>query len=423
LFELLRTELISMVVFWVLAALMSVLALAFVLVPLLRARGTAAGPTSAQVNLEVLRSQRREIEADVASGVLPREARAEALEELVGRAEQDLAQAPAAMESVARRPWPAAIAVAIAVPALAFGLYARLGNPGAAAEVVSAKASQGLSDRDVVAMVDKLAVKVRERPDDVQGWALLARSTAALGRFDESVRAYEHLARLVPPDAGLLADWADALGMAQGQSLAGRPRELIEQALKIDPANHKALALAGTAAMDAGDYAASARYWNALAAQMPEGSADATQINAILAEVREKAAAAGKPVGDLPKVAHAKVQPGKSVSGLVSITPQMAAKLDGSETLFVFARAEGGSRVPLAVVRGTAQQLPLEFALDDSQAMAPGMSISSAQALRVEARISKAGRATPQSGDLEGASAVVKPGAKDVNVVIDKVVP
>jgi cytochrome c-type biogenesis protein CcmH len=411
-----------MVVFWLLAALMSVLALAFVLVPLLRARGTAAGPTSAQVNLEVLRSQRREIEADVASGVLPREARAEALEELVGRAEQDIVQAPAAVERVVRRPWAVAIAAALAVPALAFGLYAKLGNP-AATQALSAKAPGGMSERDVVAMVDKLAVKVRERPDDVQGWALLARSTAALGRFDESVRAYEHLARLVPPDAGLLADWADALGMAQGQSLAGRPRELIEQALKIDPTHHKALALAGTAAMDAGDYAASARYWNALAAQMPEGSADATQINAILAEVRQKAAAAGKPVGELPKVAHAKAPAGKSVSGLVSIAPQMAAKLDGSETLFVFARAEGGSRVPLAVVRGTAQQLPLEFALDDSQAMAPGVNISSAQALRVEARISKAGRATAQSGDLEGSSAVVKPGAKDVNVVIDKVIP
>ena len=410
-----------MAVFWLLAALMSALALAFVLVPLLRGRPVAAGPTSAEVNLEVLRSQRREIEADVASGVLPREARGEALEELVGRAEQDLAQAPMPVQPASRRPWAVAIAAAIALPALAFGLYARLGNPGAT-QALASTAPGGLSERDVVAMVDKLAAKVRERPDDVQGWALLARSTAALGRFNESAEAYEHLARLVPPDAGLLADWADALGMAQGQTLAGRPRELIEQALKIDPAHHKALALAGTAAMDAGDYAASARYWSTLAAQMPEGSADATQLGAILAEVRQKAAAAGKPLGELPKVAHAKA-PGKSVSGSVSIAPQIAGKLTGSETLFIFARAEGGSRLPLAVVRASARQLPLEFALDDSQAMAPGANISSAQALRVEARISKAGRAAPQSGDLEGSSAVVKPGARDVSVVIDKVVP
>lgn len=279
-----------------------------------------------------------------------------------------------------------------------------------------------MSERDIAAMVDRLGAKVRERPDDARGWALYARSTAALGRFNDASAAYERLAKLVPNDADVLADWADTLGMAQGQSLAGRPRQIVEDALRIDPANRKALALAGTAAMDAGDYASAVRYWESLEAQTPAGTEDQAQVRAIVAEARAKAAAAGKPVPASTVVAKASPAAGKGVTGSVSIAPQMAAKLTGGETLFIFARAENGPRMPLAVVRASAKQLPVQFALDDTLAMAPGMNISSAQALRVEARISKAGKATPEPGDLEGSSAVVKPGAHDVSVVIDKVV-
>jgi cytochrome c-type biogenesis protein CcmH len=411
-----------MAVFWLLAALMTAVALAFVLVPLLRPR-RAAGPSATQANLEVLRSQRREIEADVAVGALPRDAKGEALQELVGRAEADLAESEVPVAEAPRRPWPAAIAAAIAVPAIAFGMYAAVGNPKAT-DPALAKAPSGMSEHDVVAMVDKLAQKVRERPDDAQGWSLLARSTAALGRFNESAEAYEHLAKLVPNDPNVLADYADALGMAQGQSLAGRPRDLIDEALKLDPTHHKALALAGTAAMDAGDYPAAVKYWETLAAQLPAGSPDEAQVRQIVAEVRQKAAATGKPVAESPRqVAKAAPAVAKSVTGSVSIAPQIAAKLTGSETLFIFARAEGGSRVPLAIVRASAKELPLKFALDDSQSMSPGASISSAKALRVEARISRSGNAMAQPGDLEGSSAVVQPGARDVNVVVDKVVP
>jgi cytochrome c-type biogenesis protein CcmH len=411
-----------MVVFWLLAALMTALALGFVLVPLLRPHARK-GRSSAEVNLEVLRSQRREIDADVAAGSLPRDARAEALDDLVGRAETDLALSEPFAATTQGRPWATAIVAAIAVPAIAFGMYGALGNP-TATDTALTKAPSGMSEHDVVAMVDKLAEKVRARPDDAQGWGLLARSTAALGRFNESVEAYEHLSKLVPDDPDVLADWADALGMAQGQSLAGRPREIIERLLKLDPSHRKGLALAGTAAMDAGDYASSARYWATLASQLPQGSQEEGQIRAIIAEVQEKAAAAGQPLGAIPKqLAQAKPKAGQSVTGSVSIAPQIASRLQGNETLFIFARAEGGSRMPLAIVRASAKQLPLKFALDDSQSMAPGANISSAQAIRVEARISKAGRAAPQSGDLQGSSGVVKPGARDVNVVIDKVVP
>jgi cytochrome c-type biogenesis protein CcmH len=296
-----------------------------------------------------------------------------------------------------------------------------------------------MTDEQIVAMVESLARKVRERPDDVRGWTLLARSLAAMGRYDEAVAAYEHLAGLTPDDPQVLADYADALGMHQGRSLAGRPYELVKRALAIDPKHAKSLALAGTAALDSGAYADAARYWGALAAEMPAGSEDRGRVEAMLDEVREKAAAAGKPLapgsasvarastprsdGKAPAAGTQASAAGAAVSGSVSVAASVAPKMDRSAALFIFARAVNGPRMPLAVIRGTAAELPRDFTLDDSLAMAPSMKISGAEAVRIEARISRSGNAQPQPGDLVGTSEVVKPGARGVKIIIDKVVP
>jgi cytochrome c-type biogenesis protein CcmH len=416
-----------MVVFWILATLMTALALAFVLVPLLRQRSTPrAAPTSAQVNLEVLRSQRKEIDDDVAAGTLPADARAEALDELMTRAAEDLANAdPAPPGPAPRRAWRTAIASALAIPLLAFGLYFALGNPGAATVTSLDAMKANVDDKQIVAMVESLARKVRDKPDDAEGWALLARSMAALGRFAESADAYARLAKLVPNDAQVLADYADVLAMAQGRSLKGRPYELAQEALRIEPRHRKALAIAGTAALDAADYPTAMRYWQTLAEDLPPESDDGKQVQGVLAEIRSRAAQAGKALPEPAKVAAkpAAAPQAKTVTGSVAIAPELAAQLSGTETLFIFARADKGARVPLAVVRATARELPMKFALDDSQAMAPGMNISSASSILVEARISRSGNATPQPGDLVGTSAAVKPGAREVRVLVDRKLP
>jgi cytochrome c-type biogenesis protein CcmH len=282
---------------------------------------------------------------------------------------------------------------------------------------VSAEDQKGMSE-----LIDRLAQKVRERPDDAKGWALLARSTAALGRFEESARAHEHLMKLVPGDAQVMADYADVLGMTQGKTLAGRPFELVKGALQIDPANRKALALAGTAAMEQGRFVESIGYWERLAALVPPGSDDEKEVAEVLAELRSRAGMPAKAATAVAK-APAAPAPGKSVSGIVSVAPEVAARIAATDTIFVFARAEGGPRAPLAVMRGSARQLPLAFALDDTMAMSPQWSLSNAGDVRIEARVSKSGNAMAQPGDVIGMSGVVKPGARDVRVVIDKVVP
>jgi len=244
-------------------------------------------------------------------------------------------------------------------------------------------------------------------------------------RWNESAKAYEHLATLVPNDAQVLADYADSLGMAQGQKLAGKPFELVKKALEIDPSNKKALALAATAAMEVGRNAESISYWERLASVLPPGSDDEKEVQEVLADLRRKTGAPVMASGPRP-AAPVKAGPsggGKSVSGVVTVAPEVAARINAGDTLFVFARAEGGPRAPLAVLRGSAKELPLKFALDDTMAMSPQWSLSQATDVRIEARVSKSGNAMPQPGDVTGSSNVVKPGAKDVRIVLDKVLP
>ena len=440
--------------FWIVAALLTVVALAFVLVPLLRRR-SADAPTLREANLAALRSQRQEIESDIAHGVLPREAKDEALAELVARASEDLegpAENPAAP---ARRPWPAAIAFGLLVPACAFGIYLAVGLPAALDPRVvagaGASAQGALGDHQMDELVTQLAQKVRERPDDVQGWNLLARSYNAMGRTADALEAYRHLAKIAPNDPQVLADYADALALSRGKNLSGEPAEIIQRALKIDPKHPKSLALAGTVTLNEGKFAESMAYWERLYATLPPDSQDLVEIRNIVEDVRARAAAAGKPLppsklvagapaapatpamAPAPKAAQAAPMPpagpkaapvpGKGISGTVKLADSLAGRVAATDTLFIYARAAQGSRMPLAILRGGARELPKAFDLDDSMGMAPNVRLSETPSVVIEARVSKAGNAMAQPGDLIGTSAPVAPGAKGVAIVIDKVVP
>ena len=234
---------------------------------------------------------------------------------------------------------------------------------------------------------------------------------SGLGRFPEAVEAYARAAVRAPRDAQLLADFADALAMARGQTLEGEPEQLVLRALEIDPSNLKALALAGTAAYGRKDFAGAAAYWKRMLPHVEPGSEDA---RAIQANVNEALAASGE------KVEQARAAPG--VRGVVKLAPGLAGKASPEDTVFNFARAAEGPPVPLAVLRVKVRELPASFALSDSMAMAPGMNLSAFPRVVVSARVSKSGQAVPQPGDLQGASAPVANDASSVTVVIDTVV-
>lgn len=217
--------------------------------------------------------------------------------------------------------------------------------------------------------------------------------------------------------------------MSQGQKLEGEPMALLQRALKVDPANYKALALMGTAAFDRKDYRGAIRYWEQVVRTAPADSEFTQSLQASLEEAR--ALAEGRtPIAALPSLMPAAPEaaapaaaPGARLSGEVKLAPGLAGKVAPNDTLFIFARAEQGPRMPLAILSLKAGELPARFSLDDSTAMAPGMKLSAFSSVMVVARVSKSGNASVQSGDLEGQVGPLKPGAQNVQVVIDRVVP
>jgi cytochrome c-type biogenesis protein CcmH len=412
-----------MTLFWILAALLIAGALLFVLPPLLR-RGVKASATAEPnqaLNIAVYRDQQRELDADRRASTLSDEQYERARIELERRLLDDVAQAPtrATVKPASRVP---AMVVGLAVPLLAVGLYFAVGNPRALAPVaVPANAGKDVTPQQIEAMVAKLAERMKQNPDDPQGWAMLAKSYAVMGRFEDASAAYGKAIERVPDNPHLLADYADALAMARGQTLLGEPEALIQRALKADPNHLKSLALAGTVAFEKKDYAGSLKYWEKLATLVPPDSEIARGVQSSIAEARGlmggtsgTAKAADKPA-DTPAAANTAT----GVSGTVTLAPALTAKTAPGDTVFIFARAAEGPRVPLAILRKKVSDLPITFTLDDSMAMSPAARLSGTPQVVIGARISKSGDAMPKSGDFQGFTKPVNNAAKNISIVID----
>ena len=407
----------SSALFWLVAVALVAATVAALVWPLLRARGPRSDASEDSATTGVYRDQKRQLDAEVAAGAITAEEHDVALRELSGRLAQELqaGEQAAAPASPARSAYVAALVVAAALPVTALALYAAFGNPDAMRVAASADARAPMSHEQIESMVERLAVRMKEKPDDPTGWRLLARAYSAMGRYDDAVAAFTQAAIRGTEDAALLADWADALAM-KNQSLQGEPSRLVARALALDPNHPKALALAASGAMDRHDYDAAIAQWKKLKAQFPQDGAEAKEIDAMIAEAGVAKSGASATAAGASDAAAARPRSFGSSDTL----PVIAA---ASDTLFIYARAVQGPRMPLAIVRTTAGEWPRAFRLDDSMGMTPAAKLSNANEVVVEARVSKTGNATPSPGDLLGSSAAVKPGARDVLIVINDVVP
>ncbi len=424
-----------------------VLALAMVLPSLLRRKpgvaNTATAVDARRVNLQVLREQLATLEADLSAGSIDAEQYRQSRIDIERRAldeEQSAEQSVAAPIRATRT----AVVVGLLIPVFAVLLYAALGQPQAVERRVAAAPQGEVTMPEIEAMVDRLAKRLESQTTpqegDLQGWTMLANSYAVMQRFPEASKAYARARALSPDNAQLLADHADVLAMLQNQSVEGEPGRLVMRALQIDPKNLKALTMAGSWAFERRDYANAVQYWSQAQPMAPAGSDFAAGLANSLQQARAAAAQAGQtPVAESSRANKAQPQAeagnaGKKplpsgnagathVSGEVQVTPVLAKRIRPGDTLFVFARATDGPRMPLAIVRSPATGLPFTFTLDDSSAMAPQFRISGFKQVIVGARISSSGDATPRSGDLMGQIGPVDVGAGKLVLMIDSVVP
>jgi cytochrome c-type biogenesis protein CcmH len=415
--------------FIVVAALMVIAVLAWTLLPLLRRRAVASVDQSA-TNLRILKDQLADLAAEHASGALSDATYADTKADLDRRVIEEQQMAPEAVAPAPAR-WHGrvtAAAIVVAVPLLSALMYAKFGNLDAFDPMAmkSAEDVHSMNAGDMDKVVARLEERLKADPGNAEGWSILARTYYQQRKFKEASDAYAKLAALVPDDADLLADYADALAMARGRKLAGEPMDLVNKALVLDPKQWKALAMAGTDAFDRKDYKAAIEYWERLRVAVPPESPIGQQISSSIAEARQ--AAGMQPAPEAKATAKAEVPAtqakpvtGAKVSGTVSLNAKLAANAKPEDTVIVFARPAEGSKMPVAITRMQVRDLPAKFSLDDSMAMSADATLSKLSEVVIAARITKGGMGMPQAGDMEGFSKPVKIGAAGVAVEIDQV--
>ncbi|MBI5109518.1 MAG: c-type cytochrome biogenesis protein CcmI [Rhodocyclales bacterium] len=433
-----------MTYFYLAATTLVVVALLLLLRPWWRSgRRVVSADFLPVLNTAIHRDRLSELERDHANGTLSAADLAEAREELQRQLLDDTAAAEVVTSDGASRR--GGIVLAVLLPLCAVGLYAMLGTPAA---VLPGDVQAQRAMADMEQLTAKLAQKMEQNPNNPEGWAMLARSYKSLGRWDDAERAYGRIGPDLDRNAELLAEVAELL-VQKHNGFDARARELIQKALRLEPDNMLALFLGGGEAFGAGRYAAAAEYWSRLLPRLEPGSEDARMVESSLAMARERSAGGGGKLapgrGDVlsgtaipqDEVHRGVAKPGTekgpaqpvtnaaaaSLSGRVELAAALKGKAGPEDVVFIFARAVDGPRMPLAAIRSRVADLPLDFLLDDSQAVMPGSKLSSAHQVRVEVRISKTGSAMPGKGDLTGKSAAVKPGAKGLRIVIDQIEP
>lgn len=286
-----------MTLFWLLAAVLTAVTMAVLLTPLLRRARNDAGGTHIQspnVRSQMVRwyqDQLRELDADLRTGAIDAAGLAHARAELGQRLLDDTADTASTPQARPdRRPVLLAAVLLAALPTSAVLLYQHLGKPASlwmpGDMTTAARSDHTGGDAQIESMVNSLAQRLRDTPDDAPGWALLARSYSTMERPADAVAAYAKAVALAPQGASLRADYADALATAQGGTLAGAPIEQVRLALKADPDEPKALALAASAAVERGDVSDAIAHWERLYQLLPPESGGARQIATNLAAAR-----------------------------------------------------------------------------------------------------------------------------------------
>ncbi|MEW5904259.1 MAG: c-type cytochrome biogenesis protein CcmI [Pseudomonadota bacterium] len=422
-----------MTLFWILCAAMIAIAIVFIIYPLWRGAPKSNAVARDAANLEILRDQIAEMDTDLKNGLLTPELYEQGKRELEKRVLEEVGQGEAAAvaQPQGRSYKTLAIVLSVLLPVVAVGIYLMVGEPQSMSPTnPHASMSMG-GEMRTDSGIRELEKRVEANEQDGEALVMLARSYMDAERYADSARTYEKLTKIISDEAWVWSDYADAQAMAQGQTLRGKPTEFINKALKLDPNHMKSLALAGSAAMERGDFAVAIQYWERLLKQLQPGSEDYVAIQSGLNEARQLMAhvqsggKGGAPMLEqiAPPQQMAAAAPGKErITGRVTLDPKLKGKFSPDDTLFVLARAAQGPKMPLAILRMQVKDLPLDFELDDSMSMAPQMKLSNFDQVVVVGRVSKSGTAMPQSGDGEGFSATVKPGAKGVKLSIDHIV-
>ena len=389
-----------------------------------------------QANAAVYKDQIHDLEKEYVLGNLSSEELQIAKDELARRLLDDVgdtAQITKSTPQAWRAPWIWVMGFVFLVPVAASVMYAVMGQPLALnPAALQAEAEQGsdISPEKMTEMATALMRRLQDEPNQIDGWIMLARVQRAREHFDESDEAFRK-ALALSKDDNLAIEHAEVLAQKNQGNFAGQPWAIIQRVLTADPQHLNALLLAGSASYSELNYRSALRFWERAREVVEPASPDAPELDRAIAQTREKMGLPSAPtrsnaMANAPTSQSATSSVGASnnqassarISGRVSVIKELADKVAPTDTVFVFATPVSGSRMPLAIVRTTADKLPLDFVLDDSTSMNPAAKLSSMAEVTVKVRISKSGQAMAQPGDLGVSLTPVKLGSSGLNLMV-----
>ncbi len=415
---------------WLAMAALGAMAALWLTRPLWQRR-EPVGLTRKTANVAAYSSRLQELKADIEAGVLPADEAAAIRQEMDARLLADAGAPVQSPRSGGSHQPGIALGLALLLPLFAGVWYWQAGSWRTAQVIATAPASSGVpSEADIQAMVTKLALRLQSQPDDAEGWSMLGRSYFVMNRHEDSAKAYGKANEL---SRSSHADWlvneGEALALARDRDLLGRPAQLFEAALGLDPGYGKALWYGSLADAQAGNFPrASQRLQQLLGQELPDDlkAMVAGRLDELRVQAGGSASLAPPTAASLPVSAVA--TGGTRLTVEIRLAPALAKQWPDNATLFVFAKAAPGNgsapQMPLAVQKLPAARLPLSVTLDDTMAMTPAMTLSQFDRYTVTARLSRSGGALAESGDLEGSVTVTRAQAeKTVLLTITRAVP
>ncbi|WP_342243514.1 c-type cytochrome biogenesis protein CcmI [Pseudomonas sp. OTU5201] len=391
-----------MIDFWLAAGLLLLVALAFLLIPVLRGRKAQTEEDRTSLNVALYQERLDEMDAQRAAGTLTAEqfeaGRAEAARELLA----DTEGADNGRSSRLGKALP--LLFAVLVPVLGFGLYLHWG----ASDKVELTRELREQPRSIEEMTSRLERVVEAQPESAEGWYFLGRTYMAQDRAADAARAYEQAVKRGGREPELLGQWAQALYFASQKKLTPEVKALTEEALKADPKEITSLGLLGIAGFEEGRYQEAITYWERLITQLPADDPSRGALQGGIDKAREKLKESGVAVEE-PAVASAPA--GAELKVRVDLAASLKDKVQPGDSVFIFARATSGPPMPLAVKRMTVADLPAEVSLSDADAMMPQLKLSNFPQVQLVARISRSGNAT--AGEWIGSSSPLSTGSSD----------
>ena len=407
-----------MTVFWLLIGLLIVIALAILLPPLWRQRAVAAADMDSR-NIAIAKTRLAELQAQLATGALTevqyQEQRAELELALVD--DLDIATGNAAP---AQGRWIATV-LAILLPLVALSFYGGLGSYQAVEptpEMLGSKQSAVPNLEEMKKMVEKLAERMKTHADDAEGWTMLGKSYKYLQQFPKAADAFGKAYALLGEQSEIMLLYADALAFANNEQMDGKPAELVFKVLAREPDNITALWYGGMAKAQAGEAAEGVKLWRKLLMLLPPNSQAQQEVQTLLSKL-EASVPGGVPASAPDKTEAATASTAAVALTInVSLAPELQSAVAPNDTVFVYAQAISGPKMPLAIVRKQVSDLPLTVTLTDAQAMMPAMKLSNFADVKLLARVSKSGEAITQAGDLLGSVESAATGDKTSHSIV-----